>query len=74
MRPLHQLYTSVRLLTGSRRVVLILSRNLDIILDLTIHVVLIYDDLNYSQLVYDSVIKPFYKNNEDTINNFSKHL
>lgn len=74
MCALHELCPSVYILACACRVSPNQHRNLDIVLDLTIHAALIYDDFNYSQLIYDSIVRPFYKNNEDTINNFSKHL
>jgi hypothetical protein len=39
-----------------------------------LHVALIYDHFRYSQLIYDSMVSPFYKTHEDTINSLSKKL
>lgn len=74
MRALHQLHPAVRLLASARLVVATRPRNLDIIIDLALHAVLIYDECTYSEQIYDSLVRPFYKNNEETINNFSKNI
>ena len=38
------------------------------------HLLLVFNEFAYSEKIYDSVIRPFYKNNEEGINNFSKTL
>lgn len=74
MRPLHQLHPSVRLLSGPRLVLFLTIRNVDIIIDLALHAVLIYDQFNYSEQIYNHLVRPFYQNNQETINNISKEL
>jgi hypothetical protein len=44
------------------------------VLDLALHVVLIYDEFTFSEMIYDKIIRPFYKNNENTINDLSKKI
>lgn len=43
-------------------------------MDVALHVALIYDHFRYSQLIYDTVVHPFYKGHEDTITALSKKL
>ena len=74
MCALNQLSPEVYLFFCSRWVLSNWFSNLDIILNLVIHIVLIYDDFNYSQLIYDRMVRPFYKNNEGKINNKTKIL
>jgi hypothetical protein len=45
-----------------------------VLVDVALHVALIYDHFRYSQLIYDTVVSPFYKAHEDTINALSKKL
>lgn len=51
-----------------------LVSNLDILVDVALHVALIYDHFRYSQLIYDTAVHPFYKTHEETINSLSKKL
>lgn len=44
------------------------------LVDVALHVALIYDHFRYSQLIYDTAVSPFYKTHEETINSLSKKL
>lgn len=44
------------------------------LVDVALHVALIYDHFKYSQLIYDTLVSPFYKTHEETINSLSKKV
>ena len=71
---INQFHLAVCLFACLGSVCIKISRHLDVIVDLVLHFILIFDECTYSERIYDSLVRPFYKNNEETINNLSRTL